>query len=96
MLSTGGKFVWTDDQETPNTEQSTLDFGVRNLPTPPERLANMRGPNYVGNIFFGDGGFMVLDQRGFQVFKSTAANISGDAARGAAAGKCREVRERDR
>jgi predicted dehydrogenase len=93
VLSSGGKFVWKDDQETPNTEQSTLDFGdaqitfdVRNLPTPPEGLANMRGPNYVGNIFFGDGGFMVLDQRGFQVFKSTAANISGDAARGAEAG----------
>jgi hypothetical protein len=29
---------------------------------------------------------MVLDQRGFQVFKSPPANISGDAARGAEAG----------
>jgi hypothetical protein len=39
VSSSGGKFVWKDDQETPNTQQSTLDFGdaqitfdVRNLP----------------------------------------------------------------
>ena len=90
--SSGGKFVWEDDQQTPNTQQSTLDFGdaqitfeVRNLPTPPEGAGGMRGSSYVGNIFFGDGGFMVLDQ-GFQIFKSTAANISGEAARGAGAG----------
>ena len=92
VSSSGGKFVWKDDQETPNTEQSTLDFGdaqitfeVRNLPTPPEGLGGMRGSSYVGNIFFGDGGFLVLDQ-GFQIFKSTAANISGEAARGSGAG----------
>ncbi|HYM11618.1 MAG TPA: Gfo/Idh/MocA family oxidoreductase [Bryobacterales bacterium] len=89
---TGGKFAWKDDQETPNTLQSTFDFGdaqvtfdVRNLPTPTEGLAPLR-PNYVGNIFFGDLGFMVLHQSGFQVYKSTAGNISGDAARGAGAG----------
>ncbi|HKW97144.1 MAG TPA: Gfo/Idh/MocA family oxidoreductase [Bryobacteraceae bacterium] len=93
VASAGGKFAWKDDQETPNTEQTTLDYGdaqitfeVRNLPTPPEGLGGLHGPNYVGNLFFGDVGFMVLDQRGFQVFKSTAGNISGDAARGAGAG----------
>jgi hypothetical protein len=59
---------------------------VRNLPTPPEGLAEFRGsPNYVGNIFFGAQGFMVV-HRGFQVYKSTAGNVSGDAARGAGAG----------
>jgi predicted dehydrogenase len=93
VASSGGKYVWKDDQETPNTQQATLDFGdaqmsfdVRNLPTPPEGLAAMRGPNYVGNIFFGNGGFMVIDHAGYQVFKSTAGDISGDAARGAGAG----------
>jgi hypothetical protein len=92
VSSSGGKFVWEDDQQTPNTQQSTLDFGdaqitfeVRNLPTPPEGLGGMRGSSYVGNIFFGDGGFLVLDQ-GFQIFKSTAASVSGEAARGAGAG----------
>ncbi len=93
VSSTGGKFVWKDDQETPNTQQSTFDFGdaqmtfdVRNLPTMPEGLGGMRGPNYVGNVFFGAKGFLILEQSGFQVYKSTAGDISGDAARGASAG----------
>ena len=93
VSSTGGKFVWKDDQETPNTQQSAFDFGdaqitfdVRNLPTPPEGLGGMHGPNFVGNLFYGDGGFMTVDHAGFQVYKSTAGNVSGDAARGAGAG----------
>ncbi len=94
VAATGGKFMWKDDQETPNTQQSAfewpdgqLTFDVRNLPTPPEGLGGVRGPNYVGNIFFGDAGFMVVDQRGFTVYKSTAANVAGEAARGAGAGE---------
>ncbi|MCZ2148570.1 MAG: Gfo/Idh/MocA family oxidoreductase [Bryobacterales bacterium] len=93
VTSTGGKYVWKDDQETPNTQQSAFDFGdaeltfdVRNLPTPPEAMAPFTGPNYVGNIFFGDLGFLTVDHTGFRVYKSTAGNISGDAARGAGAG----------
>jgi predicted dehydrogenase len=93
VASIGGKYVWKDDQETPNTQQTTFQFGdsqitfeARNLPTPPEGLAPLRGPNYVGNIFFGSEGFLVVDGAGFQVYKSTAGNVSGDAARGASAG----------
>lgn len=79
----GGKYVWEDDQETPNTLQAGWNFGdaeisfdVRNLPTPPEALVPMRGPNQTGNTFFGDQGFMVLDAEGFQVYKSAAAGLS--------------------
>jgi predicted dehydrogenase len=93
VSSTGGKFSWKDDQETPNVQQVSFDFGdaqmtfdVRNLPTPPEGLVEMRGPNYVGNIFFGDLGFLVVDHDGYRVFKSSAGNISGEAARGSSAG----------
>ncbi|MCU1260199.1 MAG: gfo/Idh/MocA family oxidoreductase [Bryobacterales bacterium] len=92
VQSTGGKFVWKDDQETPNTQQTTFNFGnvemtfeVRNLPTAPEGFGAVR-PNYVGNTFFGDRGFLVVDHSGFQLYKSTAGNISGEAARGAGAG----------
>jgi predicted dehydrogenase len=91
VMSGGGKYIWQDDQETPNTQQASftwddgeMTFDVRNLPTPPEGLVAMRGPNYVGDIFFGDLGFMVLDQQGYQVFKSAAGNFVG--ARGAGAG----------
>lgn len=94
VVSTGGKYSWQDDQETPNTQQASFSFGdaqltfdVRNLPTPPEGLGGLKGPNYVGNIFFGTAGFLVLDHSGFDVYKSTAANVSGEAARGAGAGQ---------
>jgi predicted dehydrogenase len=95
VSSLGGKYIWQDDQETPNTQQTTFDFGdaqmtfdVRNLPTPPEGMSAALKPNYTGNIFFGEGGFLVVDQAGFQLYKSSAGNrISGDAARGAGAGR---------
>jgi predicted dehydrogenase len=92
VQSTGGKFVWKDDQETPNTQQTVLNFGdleltfeVRNLPTAPEGFGPVK-PNYVGNTFFGDKGFLVVDHAGCQLYKSASPNISGEAARGAAAG----------
>ena len=93
VSSIGGKFVWKDDQETPNTQNTTFDFGdaqmsfdCRNLPTPPEGLAAMRGPNYVGNIFFGSVGFLMVDARGFQLYESAAGSPSGAEVRGAGAG----------
>ncbi len=92
VSSIGGKYVWKDDQETPNTLATTFSFGdaqlsfdTRNLPTPTEALAPLR-PNWVGNIFMGDKGFMVVDQAGFQIYASAAANVQGEAARGAGAG----------
>ena len=113
VSSSGGKFVWEDDQQTPNTQQATVDFGdaqvtvdVRNLPTPPEGLIagapirleegassawpfsmyDQRGPNCVEDIFFGDLGFLILNRTGIQVYRSSAGNLSGDAALGADAG----------
>jgi predicted dehydrogenase len=84
VISSGGKFIWQDDQETPNTQTAAftwadgeMTFDVRNLPTPPEALAPMRGANYVGNIFFGDLGFLVVDGSGFQVYRSAAGNFVG-------------------
>lgn len=93
VQSSGGKYAWKDDQETPNTLNTVFDFGdaqlsfdTRNLPSPPEGLAPFNGnPNYVGNIFFGDQGFLAVDHSGFRLYKGTL-NISGDAARGAGAG----------
>jgi hypothetical protein len=62
-----------------------MTFEVRNLPTPTENLAPLR-PAYVGNLFLGDKGFMMVDGTGFKIFKSAAANVAGEAARGAGAG----------
>lgn len=67
--------MWRDDQEPPTTQQahfrfqdSEIVFDVRNLSSPNEGGAPPQGSNYVGNIFFGDQGYMVVDLRGFQVF----------------------------
>ena len=75
VSSSGGKFIWKDDQETPNTQQAHFQFeraeivfDVRNLSSPNEGGAAIQGSNYVGNIFFGDQGYMVVDPRGFQVY----------------------------
>ena len=75
VSSSGGKFVWQDDQETPNTQQahfrfdeSEIVFDVRNLSSPNEGGAPLEGSSYTGNIFFGDRGYMVVDPRGFQVY----------------------------
>jgi len=72
-VSTGGKYVWKDDQETANTQTAEFDFGdatmsfeVRNLPTPTEGGTLIR-PNHTGNIFFGESGFLVVDNLSFQV-----------------------------
>ncbi|MEZ5354666.1 MAG: Gfo/Idh/MocA family oxidoreductase [Bryobacteraceae bacterium] len=93
VSATGGKYVWQDDQETPNTQSAGFDFGdayitfdTRNLPTPPEGLLGMRGPNYTGNIFFGSTGFLIVDSSGFELYKSTIGNLTREQATGAGAG----------
>ncbi len=94
VSSTGGKYVWQDDQETPNTNSATFDFGdaylsfdTRNLPTPPEGLFGMKGPNYTGNIFFGSLGFLIVDSTGFELYKSLAGTVTREQSLGAGGGR---------
>jgi predicted dehydrogenase len=76
VVSTGGKYVYVDDQETPNTQYASYNYGgsseitfeVRGLPTNGEASIQLSGPNYVGDIFLGEKGFMSLDHKGFQIF----------------------------
>ena len=74
-VSTGGKYVYDDDQETPNTQIATFDYGdaeivfeVRGLTTGGEASIEAGGPNFVGNIFLGSNGYMSLDHQGFQIY----------------------------
>ena len=76
VSSTGGKYVYIDDQETPNTQMATFDYGgkelmfeVRGLPTGPEGNLPVRGRNTIGNIFYGSNGWMAIDDQGFQVYQ---------------------------
>jgi predicted dehydrogenase len=73
--SSGGKFVYDDDQETPNTQLATFEyddcqlvFEVRGLLTGGETSIHYDGSNFIGNIFFGSDGFMSIDAYGFQIY----------------------------
>jgi len=73
--STGGKYVYDDDQETPNTQLATFEyddcllmFEVRGLLTGGESSIVKDGSNYIGNLFFGSEGHMAVDLRGFQIY----------------------------
>ena len=75
VVSTGGKYLYDDDQETPNTQMATLDYGgkqimfeVRGLLTGPE-AGQPVGKYPVGNLFYGAEGWMWIGDGGFQVFK---------------------------
>jgi predicted dehydrogenase len=76
VVSTGGKYVYDDDQETPNTQMATFDYGgreimfeVRGLLTGPEGGLPIKGGNTVGNLFYGSEGWMWIDDRGFTIYK---------------------------
>jgi predicted dehydrogenase len=76
VVSTGGKYVYDDDQETPNTQIATFDYGdkeivfeVRGLPTSEEGGLKRRGNNVIGNVFYGSDGYLAVDDVGFQVYK---------------------------
>jgi predicted dehydrogenase len=78
VVSTGGKYVYDDDQETPNTQHATflfeggreVQFEVRGLLTGGEGPVPVGIPNAaIGNLFFGSDGWMWVGHSGFQVFK---------------------------
>src|SRR5215471_2953690 len=73
----GGKFMFDDDQETPNTlncafefheqgKKQMMEFEVRHWMTNHEGDINVKGrtksdSNTIGNIFYGSKGYMVID-----------------------------------
>jgi predicted dehydrogenase len=76
VVSTGGKFVYDDDQETPNTQLAVYEyddcqlvFEVRGLHTGGEASVHWDGQNFIGNIFFGSEGYLSLDSQGYQIYK---------------------------
>jgi predicted dehydrogenase len=77
VVATGGKFVYDDDQETPNTELATFDYGkqqivfeVRGLPTGEDSgIVRDSSGNVIGNVFYGSDGLMSVDMAGFRVFR---------------------------
>jgi hypothetical protein len=75
-MSTGGKLIYDDDQETPNTLLSSFQFPnmqevvfeVRGLVSPEEGPLKHRGGNITGVLFYGSDGYMALDGGGYWVY----------------------------
>jgi predicted dehydrogenase len=84
-VSTGGKYVYDDDQETPNTQLASFDYGnaeivfeVRGIMSNPEAGLPIRGGNTVGNLYLGGDGWMWVDGGGFQVYKGEKSEKTMD------------------
>lgn len=82
-VSTGGKYVYEDDQETPNTQIATFNYGdkeivfeVRGIITGGESGMEPRGGNTVGNLFYGGDGWMMLDGGGFTIYKGESREVA--------------------
>ena len=78
VVSTGSKFVYNDDQETPNTQIATFNYGdaelvfeVRGIFTGSEGGLPIQGRNTIGNLFYGSDGWMSVNDSGFSVYKET-------------------------
>lgn len=84
VVASGGKYVYDDDQQTPNTLLARFDYGdkelvfeVRGLQTGSEgELATGKDGNTVGNLFYGDAGWMALDGDGYRIFKGDPAQLA--------------------
>jgi predicted dehydrogenase len=76
VVSTGGKYVYDDDQQTPNTQLARFDYGkkqlvfeVRGLQTGKEADLSKSESNCIGNLFYGSEGWMALDAEGYRIYK---------------------------
>jgi predicted dehydrogenase len=82
-VASGGKYVYQDDQQTPNTLLASFNYGdkelvfeVRGLQTGSEaQLASGTDGNTVGNIFLGSEGWLSLDGEGYRLFKGDPAKL---------------------
>jgi predicted dehydrogenase len=81
-VSTGGKYVYRDDQETPNTQTATFGYGgkeivcdVRGFPTGGEGSLAPSNGVLCANLFFGSDGYLALDDEAFRVFKGEKVEL---------------------
>jgi predicted dehydrogenase len=81
VVASGGKYVYDDDQETPNTLLARFDYGnkelvfeVRGLQTGGEgEVTTGADGNTIGVLFYGSDGWMSVDGKGYRIFKGDPA-----------------------
>lgn len=87
VFAHGGKFAYDDDQETPNTQTATFDFGGRELVFETRGLLT-GGEGFVtvpqgsqsldikiGNLYYGSEGWAAMNDQGFQAFKGESNEL---------------------
>jgi predicted dehydrogenase len=84
VFSSGGKFLYDDDQETPNTQLATFDYGdcqlifeVRGLLTGAEG-AMPQGGHVIGNLFYGSDGWVMVDVNEYKIFKGEKSELASE------------------
>jgi predicted dehydrogenase len=83
VVASGAKYVYDDDQQTPNTLLARFDYGdkelvfeVRGLQTGSEgELTTGADGNTVGDLFYGSDGWLSLDGNGYKLFKGDPAKL---------------------
>jgi predicted dehydrogenase len=85
ISSTGGKYSYDDDQETPNTQIAMFDYGgkevmleVRGLLTGGE--AGMTSPwgNLSATVFYGADGYMTLDDDHYRIYRGEKLELASE------------------
>lgn len=86
VVASGGKYAYDDDQQTPNTLIARFDYGnkelvfeVRGLQTNGEGDIAFDGGNCIGNLFYGDKGYMALDADGYRIYTGDPAKLTDQA-----------------
>ena len=83
ITTTGGKYHFEDDQETPDTLTANLDFGDRTLIWEHRQWCprQIEGRS-AGVAFYGENGTLVLDRGGWKVYDSNEKVAVTDTSRG--------------
>ncbi|MEX1062102.1 MAG: Gfo/Idh/MocA family oxidoreductase [Balneolaceae bacterium] len=70
VTSSGGRYHWQDDQETPDTQIVSYDFPGNKTVTWEARSCNPRGieGSSTGVSFHGPGGTLVIDRNGYSLY----------------------------
>jgi len=77
VTSSGGKFVYDDDQETPNTQIASFHYGDKELVFEVRGiLTNAEQDIRIGNLYYGSDGYMELDSLGYKVFKGESNTLA--------------------
>ena len=84
VISTGGKYGYVDDRETPNTQyadfeypEARIAFEARGLPAGTEGgLPADRDGNVMGNLFYGSNGWMSLNGNQLRVYAGEGRTVT--------------------